>query len=291
MIIKKVLLNKYKHDDRFSRINQLSQPVKELYYLGDNLFELLDKPCVAIVGSRKVSSYGRQVTESITKELVKAGVVIISGLALGIDSIAHQIAINNHGFTIAVLPSGLDRIYPASHRNLAKQILNYNGCLISEYPINSNPPMKYQFIARNRIIAALAEAILIPEAAEKSGSLHTANFALELGSDIFAVPGNINSPNSKGTNRLIQNGATPLLQSSDLLETLGIYNKKPSNNNQFNEKELLIINLLKKDITNNSLLVSNSKLPITEYNITMTNLELKEIIKNNGNDSWSLLDI
>lgn len=203
-------------------LSQLAQPVNNLYYAGNNLLELLDRPCVAIVGSRHPSEYGEQVTRQLVEDLVAAGIVIVSGLALGIDSIAHRAAVDNGGQTVAVLPAGLDNIYPSRHRQLADQIIETGGALVTEYPEGSGPPLKYQFIARNRIIAALADAIVITEAARKSGSLHTADFGLELGIDILALPGNITSPTSGGTNKLIRSGATPVLSSADILELFAI---------------------------------------------------------------------
>lgn len=288
MIINKVLLNKYKQDSRFTRLNQLAQPVKELYFYGNDILKILEKPRVAIVGSRKVTEYGKHVTEMITKDLVKAGVVIISGLALGVDSIAHRSAISNKGKTIAVLPAGLDNIYPASHTNLAKEIIRNNGILLTEYPIGGKSPSKYQFIARNRIIAALADALIITEAAEKSGSLHTANFALELGCDVYAIPGNINNPNSRGTNKLIQNGAIPILESKDILENLGLSISNTPVKIELTKEELLIYNLIKDNNVEYSKLIQKSQLLTSKLNQILTNLELKDVIYNSGNNTWEL---
>lgn len=203
------------------RLAQLQQPVSKLYYKGhDEVLILLNKPTVAIVGSRHPTSYGLSVTEELVEGLVAAGVVIISGLALGIDSVAHSATLASGGQTIAVLPTGLDTVYPARHKQLAADIIATGGLLVSEYPDSNSHPMKYQFIARNRIIAALADVIVVTEAAERSGSLHTVDFGLELGSDILAVPGSIYSPMSAGTNRLIQKGAQPVLSAKDILDCL-----------------------------------------------------------------------
>lgn len=290
MIINKVLLNKYKQDRRFTRLNQLAQPINQLNYLGNDLLKILEKPRVAIVGSRKVTPYGRYVTEILTKELVQAGVVIISGLAFGVDSIAHQAAIDSDGETIAVLPSGLDKIYPTNHTNLAKNILRSKGMLLTEYPVGSITPMKYQFIARNRIIAALSDAVIITEAAERSGSLHTANFALELGCEVFAVPGNINSSYSKGTNKLIQDGAIPVLESSDILEKLGIDVSKSIKHIKLTDEESQIYKYINNNISSFDKLVEKSKLPANKLNQLLTALELKDLIKNNGNDTWEVIN-
>src|SRR5690606_28976050 len=152
---------------------------------------------------------GRAVTYKFASELAARGVVIVSGLALGVDSIAHEACIGSGSKTIAVLPVGLEKIYPTSHTHLAKKISQGNGLLVSEYPSGTDP-RRENFIARNRIIAALAEGVLITEAAENSGSLHTARFAIELGLPVLAVPGPINSSTSVGTNNLIKAGAIPV---------------------------------------------------------------------------------
>ncbi len=217
MEIKKIAINKNKRFEGLTSLDQLAQPVASLFYSGD-FIPLLDKPRIAIVGSRKLSQYGREVTYKLAYDLAKQGIVIVSGLALGIDSVAHRAALDAGGQTIAVLPSGLDNIYPSSHKDLGIEIVSKGGALVTEYPENRGTPLKYQFIARNRIIAALSQGILITEAASKSGSLHTANFGLELGLDIFAVPGNITSSNSEGTNKLIKDGAALITSAQDIVE-------------------------------------------------------------------------
>ncbi len=216
----------YPQDQTATKVlSQLAQPVRELFYTG-NLLELLERPCVAIVGSRKVTDYGIAVTTQLAKELTQAGVVIISGLALGVDSIAHQAALDAGGKTIAILPAGLDQIYPSRHQRLAEDIVRQGGALASEFPTGQGRPQKYQFIARNRIIAALSQGLLITEAARKSGSLHTANFALEQGIEVFAVPGSILNQTSDGTNELIKNGAAPVTNVRDILEVLNMHANK-----------------------------------------------------------------
>jgi DNA processing protein len=177
-----------------------------------------DEWSVAIVGTRRVTAYGRQVAEDIGSSLARNGLTIISGLARGADSIAHQAALNAGGRTIAVLGSGLDRIYPPENRHLAEQI-KANGALISEYSPGT-PPEASNFPQRNRLISGLSLAVIVIEAGHKSGALITAGFAADQGREVFAVPGNITSPGSKGTNRLIQNGAYPLLSAEQVLETL-----------------------------------------------------------------------
>lgn len=274
-------------DKQLALLGELPQPVKELYYRGDSFESLLKRPMIAVVGSRKVSPYGRQITQSITSQLVRAGVVVVSGLALGVDSIAHQAALDSGGPTIAVLPCGIDRIYPASHSNLAKRILDQDGVLVSEYPANSDSPMKYQFIARNRIIAGLAQGVLITEAALKSGSLHTADFALEQGKDVFAIPGNITSATSAGTNNLIKNGATPVMTAEDILETLGI-SVTPNESLYIpaNEHEKTILALIEQDFSNIEILQIESRLDPILLNTTLTTLEISGAVTQTNSGRW-----
>ena len=190
-----------------------------LYYQG----ELPDNInfCLAVVGSRKYTSYGQQVVQSLVSRLAQAGLVIVSGMALGIDALAHLTCIGSKGKTIAVLGSGLDRanIYPASNRYLAEQILAHNGLLMSEYPYGT-PPLKHHFPQRNRIISGLALGTLIIEASTESGALITASCALEQNREVFAVPGSIFNPNSAGTNNLIKNGAKAVSTAEEIMETL-----------------------------------------------------------------------
>lgn len=258
--------------------------------MGNNVNELLEKPCITIIGSRKVSAYGREVTLGLAGELAKAGVVIISGLALGVDSLAHKAALDAGGLTIAVLPTGLDKIYPATHRDLARQILQQGGALVTEYPEGTNV-YKTNFIARNRIASGLGDALLITEAAEKSGTLHTANFALEQGRPVLAVPGNITSPTSAGTNNLIKTGATPVTSVQDVFYALGIeqtaQQKEPPKSSDPNEQ--ILIDLLFADVNDGTELLEQSGLELRVFNQTLTMLEIRGRIRPLGNNRWSLV--
>ncbi len=176
---------------------------------------------VAVVGTRRLTSYGRQVTRDLVTGLVRNNVTIVSGLARGIDSIAHQTALDAGGRTIAVLGSGLDCIYPAENRRLVNQILDGQGAVLSEYGLGVPPDAK-NFPPRNRIISGLSLGVIVVEAGERSGALITSKFALEQDREVFAVPGNINSPVSRGPNRLIQQGAKLLLSADDVLEELNL---------------------------------------------------------------------
>ncbi len=199
-----------------SRLKEIDQPPPILYLRGELTIE--DSWAVAVVGTRRVTAYGRQVTEELASYLAQNGVTVVSGLARGVDAISHQAALKAGGRTLAVMGNGVDRIYPPEHRALAEQILE-NGALLSDYAPGT-PPDSGNFPPRNRIIAGLSAACVVVEAGDASGALITAEFALEQGRDVFAVPGNIFSPASKGPNKLISDGARPACGLEDLLEEL-----------------------------------------------------------------------
>jgi DNA processing protein len=206
-------------DEAYPRhLKEIDQPPPVLYMRGSLLPE--DEWAVAIVGTRKVTAYGRQVAEDIATVLAHSGVTIVSGMARGIDSVAHQAALNAGGRTLAVLGSGVDQVYPPENRKLAAQIMEH-GALLSDYALGTQPD-GVNFPPRNRIISGLSLATVIVEAGETSGALITASFAAEQGRDVFAVPGNITAPQSLGTNRLIRDGAQPLLSPQDVLEALNL---------------------------------------------------------------------
>lgn len=198
---------------------ELHDPPARLHLRG-RAAEILSRVAVAIVGARSCSPYGAQVARELAGELAAAGVVVVSGLARGIDGEAHRGALAGGGLTVAVLGCGIDRDYPHAHAELARRI-GESGLVVSEYPPGVEPS-PWRFPARNRIVAGLARATVVVEARRRSGALITADFALELGRDVFAVPGEITSGLSEGTNDLIRQGAIPLLGVGDVLEALGI---------------------------------------------------------------------
>ncbi|MFH1185569.1 MAG: DNA-processing protein DprA [Chloroflexota bacterium] len=198
------------------RLKEIDQPPPVLFVRGD--WSPGDEFAVAIVGTRRVTPYGRQITEQLSGYLAANGITIISGLARGVDEIAHSAALSAGGRTAAVLGSGVDRIYPPENRALAEKIIE-SGALLSDYPMGTAPESS-NFPPRNRIISGLAMATIVVEAGETSGALITSEFAAEQGRDVFAVPGSILAPQSKGTNKLIQNGALPLLSPEDVLQGL-----------------------------------------------------------------------
>lgn len=196
-------------------LKNIYDPPMKLYVMGD--YSILNNFKIAVIGCRKCSKYGEMCTKYFSSNLAKKDITIISGLAKGIDSFAHNSCIDVGGKTIAVIGSGLDIIYPEENKWLYEKIVKTGGAIISEYPLGTKP-LKYHFPARNRIISGLSDGVLVVEAKEKSGTLITVDFALEQGKNIFVVPGNINSLNSNGTNRLIQEGAKLVENISDILE-------------------------------------------------------------------------
>ena len=199
-------------------LTQISSPPKQLYYEGS--LDIFLARAVAIVGSRKASEYGKWVAYSVAKRLGEAGITVVSGMAEGIDSFAHKGALDVNGNTIAVMGNGLDICYPKSNRALRERILE-KGLILSEYP-DGTEPAKYTFPARNRIISGLCEAVVIVEAGLVSGSLITAEFAVDQGRELYAVPGNIDRKSSIGCNKLIRDGIKPLVFVDDILEDLNI---------------------------------------------------------------------
>jgi DNA processing protein len=268
--------------DKFRHLPQVPQQI----YITDHFLELLKRPLVAVIGSRKVTAYGREVTTMLGRQLAEQGVVVVSGLALGADSLAHAGCLEANGQTIAVLPGPLEKIYPASHHNLAQRIVEHGGALLSEYPADAGI-QKYQFIERNRLIAGLADAVVVTEAAIGSGSLHTANFALEQGIPVFAVPGNITSRTSDGTNNLIKSGAAPITSVDDVLSSLGLQPAVVAKPTSDDPAEQIILNLLDEGLRDGTELFERSNLDISHFNQSLTMLEISGSIKALGANQWS----
>lgn len=286
MSVNKVILNANGYP---ASLAELAQPPKQLFVQSDNWEDLLSRPRVAIIGSRKVSAYGRQVTSKLAGELAGQGIVVVSGLALGVDGLAHQAALDAGGLTIAVLPTSLGKIYPASHQNLARKIVEQGGALITEYEDGADV-YKTNFVARNRIVAGISAAVLITEAALKSGSLHTARFALEQGIDVLAVPGNITSPTSEGTNNLIKSGATPITCTEDVLHALGLRPQQLITKQiaSANPHEQTLLELLHKGTRDGADLLATSQMEVGLFNQTLTMLEITGKIRSLGANQWTL---
>lgn len=247
------------------------------------------KPTVAIVGTRKPTSYGREVTQRFSYELASRGVVIVSGLALGVDGIAHTSALEADGTTLAVLGNGLPEINPRSHAALAAKIIEQGGAIISEYPPGT-PALGHRFLERNRIVSGLSDAILITEAALRSGTMSTATHALEQGREVFVVPGNITSPMSAGCNALIAQGALVATKPEDILnlitpETSSSQQALPLANTP---EEQAIIDLLAAGVRDGDELLAKSNLEPSIFNTTLTMLEIAGSIKALGGNRWTL---
>lgn len=242
---------------------------------------------IAVVGTRKVTQYGKDVTELLVSSLVSNGVCIVSGLALGVDGIAHRETVSNNGHAIAVLACGVDCCLPSENYSLYSNILKNNGLVISEYPL-SQSPNKGTFLARNRIIAALADGVLITEAAKGSGSLVTAKWGLKLNKKVFAVPGQITSRMSDGSLELLKKGAKLVSDAEDILEDFKDQKSKIKDkfkNQRFknlNPEERKIVSLLKNEEMTIDEIAKHTKLPVPRVFASISNLELKGIIKNNG---------
>src|SRR5680860_1118923 len=269
---------------------EIPQPPKTLYLQGI-LPELSQHRFLTIVGSRKYSAYGREVCEKLISGLAGYPIVIVSGLAMGIDTIAHQSAIKAGLITLAFPGSGLDSqvLYPSINRQLAGKILEAGGALISESEPKERATI-WSFPKRNRLMAGLSQATLIIEATEKSGTLITARLALDYNRDVLVVPGSIFSPSSIGTNKLIKLGATPILTSDDILEALHLDPEPPNEESQqklFAELSLpekKIIELLKTEPLARDEVIRQTKLSISEGNSLLMILEIKGLIKESGGE-------
>lgn len=268
-------------------ITSIAKAPEKLYFIGKLPEDRI--PTVAIVGTRKPTPYGREVTEKITTDLARRGVIIVSGLALGIDGIAHRACLDVGGKTIAVLANGVDIIYPASHKSLAQDIIKNGGAIISEYLPGTQARM-YHFLARNRIISGLSDAIIITEAAIRSGTMSTATYALEQGKEVFVVPGNITSPLSAGCNNLIKQGAHPITCGDDVLEIIAPTLLQPQSLLPFgtNQTESIIINLLQSGVRDGDELQKKSKIEISKFSQTLTLMEISGTIRALGGNQWTL---
>lgn len=282
-------IQKLSKKDLPSPLQEIPQPPSSLYIQGQ-LPQLTENVFLAVVGSRKYSSYGKEVCEQLIAGLAGYPIIIVSGLALGIDTIAHLSALKAGLKTVAIPGSGLDRrvLYPSINRRLADRILESGGCLLSE----SEPAERatvWSFPKRNRLMAGLSQATLIIEATEKSGTLITARMALDYNREVLAVPGSIFSPGSIGTNRLIKDGATPVCSSKDILEALG-FNPEEERPNEDQAKlladlsttEKKIIDLLQIESLPRDELIEKSKMSAPEINSVLMILEIKGLISEVG---------
>lgn len=266
----------------------------ELYIRG-NVELLHHEPMLGVVGSRKSSPYGKQALLKLLDPVVKAGVPLVSGLAYGIDSLAHRLCVDHDTPTIAVLGSGIDdaSIYPKSHISLAAAIVQHGGAVISEYPPET-PAFKSHFPARNRIIAGLSQAVLIVQAATRSGSLITARQALESGREVAAVPGPITDERSAGTNRLIRDGATPAIESTDIFELLGVtaptINATPAALAELSVMERTVYDALTSQPLHIDTIIARTKQSAADVSLALTQMELTGIVQNSGGSKYTKRD-
>ena len=250
---------------------------------------------VAIVGSRHNTKYGEEIAYKLAYELGKCGAVVVSGLAFGIDSIAHRGCLDAGGIAVAVLGTPINRIYPATHTPLAREIIEKNGAVISEYAPDAKVFPRVSFLERNRIISGLSDIVVVVEAAEKSGSLNTATHAINQGKYVFAVPGNITNPYSQGCNKLIKQGAIPYTEPKDVLELLYPENytkerKKLHQTSLFgdNDIETKILQSLAEGLRSGEDIMAKNHFPPEIFNETITILEIKSRVRSLGANNWSL---
>ncbi len=270
-------------DERYpQRLRTIDDPPPVLYVKGE--LAPADDWAVAMVGTRNASNYGREAARTLATDLVRAGVTVISGLALGIDAQVHRSALEAGGRTIAVLGSGLDVLYPWENLKLAQEIIAH-GALVSEYALGTQPEAT-NFPPRNRIISGLSRGVVVVEAGEQSGALITARYAAEQGRDVFAVPGSIFFRGSIGTNRLIRDGATPVLSAEDVLAGLNLTTVAQHVEAQMllpaDEAEARIFDLLSSEPTHVDELGRAVNLPIAQVSSTLALMELKGLVHQVG---------
>ena len=264
-------------DARFPpRLKAIFDPPPSLYLRGSGEPELLGRRAVGVVGARSCSPYGAQVARMLGRELAAAGLVVVSGLARGIDGEAHRGALESGGPTVGVLGCGIDRDYPAVNAALSRRMED-GGLVVSEYEAGVEPA-PWRFPARNRIIAGLCEAVVVVEARERSGALITADFALEEGREVFAVPGEITSALSVGSNALLRLGATPLTGSGDVLEALGIERAAAGEDPDVSEAARRVLGLVRDTPSAADELVAKASLEAGAVSVALTELELAGLV-------------
>ena len=271
-------------------LKEIDTPPLCLYCKGNT--QLLSTFCVGIVGSRRPTEYGIITTKQFAKELIKADVTIVSGLAAGVDAIAHRTALEERGKTIAVMAGGFDHIYPASNSSLAREMIE-NNLIVTEYT-PSTKPNAYNFPVRNRIIAGLSKGVLVTEAGEKSGSLHTINYAIDYNREIFAIPGRINAEMSKGTNAVIKKYASSIVLSpDDILETFNLKDIAEQKNAknfgvQLDITVKSVIDYIQTEKKTFQEILDHTKLSTKELNAILIELEMSGLVTKLANNSYIL---
>ena len=286
-------INRIRPDEHIftQRLASIANPPKSLCFMGK--LPTSGAPVVAIVGSRKPSAYGREVTEQLAGDLAKAGCIIVSGLALGIDGIAQKAALEAGGTVIGVIPNELPDISPQTNYKLAMNIIKNGGAILSEWKKGDGKVVnRWSFLERNRLVSGLADAVIITEAAERSGTLNTAAHALSQGRDVFAVPGNITSPLSAGCNALLKQGAYPATEAKDILQIIAPEQLKKPDQSQLplgsSPEETIIINLIASGVRSGDQLQQQSGLSASNFSTALTMLEINGVIKPLGANNWML---
>lgn len=280
----------------------------ELYAEGN--LNCLNMPCVTVVGSRNMSEYGKKMTKKIVKELVDSGICIVSGLAIGIDTVAHETCLENGGYTVAVLGSGLNKIFPRENINLFNRIINSGGCVLSEH-LPDEEAQKVYFPARNRIVSGLSLGTLVIEAAHRSGTSITAKFAFEQRKKVFCIPNSCENKNSCGTINLIKKGAIMITEGKEILYSLGIISKPDDYEEFVEQQQLKKIELLEKEqlqgldenakkifnyikengVANTEIMCRELKYSIQDVNMYLTILELKGLISSKCGGNYFVNEI
>lgn len=273
------------------RLEHIANPPKSLCYMGK--LPETGAPVVSIVGSRKPSAYGKEVTERLATDLAKAGCVIVSGLALGVDCIAQKAAIEAGGIVVAVVPNELPDISPRTNYQLAMDIIKQGGAVISEWMKGDNKIVnRWSFLERNRLVSGLADGIIITEAAERSGTLNTASHALNQGRDLFVVPGNITSPLSAGCNTLLKQGAYLVTDADDVLSIIAPEKLQKDNGQELvvsaTIEEGIIIKLISEGLRDGDEIQQKSGLSASDFATALTMLEINGVIKPLGANNWTL---
>lgn len=288
MEIKRILPDKHIFTQRLAHI---ANPPKSLCYMGK--LPEANAPIVSIVGSRKPSAYGKEVTERLAAELASAGCIIVSGLALGVDGIAQKAALEAGGTVVAVVPNELPDISPRTNYKLAMDIIKKGGAVISEWMKGDNKIVnRWSFLERNRLVSGLADGIIITEATERSGTLNTASHALNQGRDLFVVPGNITSPLSAGCNNLLKQGAYPVTDANDILNIIAPEKLQKSSSPEMplssTPEEAIIIKLISSGIRDGDEIQQSSGLSASDFATALTMLEINRVIKPLGANNWTL---
>jgi len=284
MNINKISPHKHKY---LQIIDTIAKNPEKLYFIGK--LPANRQPTVAIVGSRKPTAYGKEVTYQLAYDLAKRGIVIVSGLAFGVDSIAHRATLDAGGTTLAVLANSVDIIYPATNKGLSRDIIAGGGAIISEYE-PTTLARDFQFLERNRIVSGLSDAVIVTEAASRSGTLSTVMHALEQGREVFVVPGNITSPLSAGCNNLIKQGAHPITSATDVLEIIAPDLLQPQTLLPLGStpQESKLIELIQSGIRDGDELQRLSKLETSDFSTTLTTMEISGVIRALGGNQWTL---